>query len=372
VDPIDALDVYFGPESDPPFVATVKANASLSFSYAPVGMARGVTYYWRVVAKNYSGVASSATWSFTTTNDTVYLISTVAGTGVPGLSGDGGPATLATLQSPTDVAVDAAGRMCISDLGNFGRGFFRVVSPDGTISSPAQPDLRTSGHGVVMDQDGNCLLADNSSILKIAPDGTYTVFAGGNGIGYGGDGGPAAAAKLNYPAGMAFDAADNLYVADSLNNCVRKISGGTISAVAGVCAPGPNSDGDGGPATAAHLYMPTGVAVDPSGALYIAQYAAIRKVSNGVITTVANLTANRLAVDSAGMLFFTDFQRVGKLVNGVATTIAGLGANDPGDGGPGASVKLADPIGIALGPGGKIYFTEYAARPRVRMLTPQP
>ena len=127
-----------------------------------------------------------------------------------------------------------------------------------------------------MDAAGNLYIADsgNNSIRKVAPNGTITTVAGNGTQGYSGDGGPATSAELNYPYGVAVDAAGNLYIADTSNYRVRKVTpDGTITTVAGNGTEG--YSGDGGPATSAGLGMPQGVAVDAAGNLYIADWTTI-------------------------------------------------------------------------------------------------
>src|SRR5439155_1308492 len=142
---------------------------------------------------------------------------TYAGSGTRGFSGDGGPATAAQLTAPVGVALDPAGNLYIADR-------------------------------------------DNQRIRKVTPGGTISTYAGTGTWGFSGDGGPATAAQLNTPAGVALDSAGNLYIADQANHRIRKVTpGGTISTYAGSGTRG--FSGDGGPATAAQLNTPAGVAL---------------------------------------------------------------------------------------------------------------
>jgi sugar lactone lactonase YvrE len=230
------------------------------------------------------------------------IISTVAGNGTQGFSGDGGPATSASLSYPAGVAVDAAGNLYIGDTYNHR---IRNVTPSGNISTVAGNGTQGfSGDGgpgtgaalyqpmgVAVDTAGNLYIADyaNCRIRKVTPSGTITTVAGNGSWGFSGDGGPATNGSLSGPAGLAVDAAGNLYVADTNNNRMRKVTpSGIISTVAGNGIQG--FSGDGGPATSASLYQPVGVAVDATGNLYIADWinCRIRKVSTaGIISTVA-------------------------------------------------------------------------------------
>ena len=210
-----------------------------------------------------------------------------------GFSGDGGPATAARLNmSLGGVALDSAGNLYIADLLN---ERIRKVSPVGTISTYAgnggygfwgdggpgtAAQLRP--RGMALDPAGNLYIADfgNSRVRKVTPGGTISTYAGTGTPGFAGDGGPATAAQLSFPQGVALDSAGNLYIADSNNNRIRKVTpGGTISTYAGTGLQG--FSGDGGPAIDAQLWFPVGVALDSAGNLYIAdqENQRIRKVT---------------------------------------------------------------------------------------------
>ncbi|HEV7459497.1 MAG TPA: hypothetical protein VGN78_03090, partial [Solirubrobacteraceae bacterium] len=236
-------------------------------------------------------------------------ITTVAGTlGSPGSSGDGGPATAAKLRQPDGVAVTADGGFLIADSGN---GAIRRVSPAGTITTvagmlgtscaaapcgdggPATAAKLGLPNGVTATADGGVLIADtgNSAIRRVSPAGTITTVAGTlMTSGSSGDGGPATAAKLNQPIGVAATPDGGFLIADSGNSAIRRVSpAGTITTVAGTLMTS-GSSGDGGPATAAKLNQPTAVAATADGGFLIADAgnSAIRRVSpTGRITTVA-------------------------------------------------------------------------------------
>ena len=325
------------------------------------------------------------------------IITTVAGNGVGGYSGDGGPATAASLLVPKGVAVDAAGNLYIADTGN---ARIRKVAPGGTITTvagngvggysgdggPATAASLDRPPGVALDAAGNLYIADywNNRIRKVAPGGTITTVAGNGVGGYSGDGGPATAASLAYPAGVVVDAAGNLYIADHDNARIRKVTpGGTITTVAGNGVHG--YSGDGGPATAASLSYPKGVAVDAAGNLYIADMYnyRIRKVTPaGVITTAAGngvqgysgdggpATAASLnyqtgvAVDAAGNLYsagWTDY-RIRKVTpGGTISTVAGNGVQGySGDGGPATAASLNWPYGVNVDAAGNLYIADEA------------
>jgi uncharacterized protein (TIGR03437 family) len=237
------------------------------------------------------------------------IIITVAGNGTPGFSGNNGPAIQGQLDFPTSVAVDAAGNLYIVDEFN---NRVRKVSPAGIITtvvgvgSSGQCELGGNGGpaalaqlclpgGLAIGPDGSLYISDtfNQQVRRVSPNGIITAFAG-LGFGnteesFGGDGGPAAQASLFQPAGLAFDSNGNLYIADEYNHRIRKVTpAGIISTVAGKGDEG--FAGDGQQAIAATLNHPTDVAVDAAGNLYIAdQYNnRVRKVTpDGIITTVA-------------------------------------------------------------------------------------
>lgn len=230
------------------------------------------------------------------------IITTIAGNGAAGYSGDNGPATAAQLQSPAGITLDGDGNLYIADSGNHR---IRKVSPDGIITTIAgngtagfggdngsaiQAQLNTP-QDVVIDNFGNIYIADTNSnrIRKIAPNGIITTIAGTGDYGYSGDDGPAQEALLAYPRGIGVGNTGNLFIADTYNNRIRRIDiGGTITSVAGNGTAG--FDGEGIAATEASLSLPGDVAVDKEGNLYIAdtQNNRIRRVNvKGIIVTLA-------------------------------------------------------------------------------------
>lgn len=229
------------------------------------------------------------------------VITTVAGTGAAGYSGDGGPAVAAKLNAPYSVALDAAGNLYIADANNnvirkvdasgvittiAGNGFGAGLglghggnSGDGGIATNAQLNFP---RGVAVDNSGNVYIADavNNVIREVNTSNIISTVAGNGRAGNSGDGGNAVAASLNAPAGVAVNSHGDIYISDQGNNVVRKVnSSGVISAFAGMGTPG--YSGDGGPAPLAQLNAPTSVAVDGSGFVYIADNG------NNVIRLVA-------------------------------------------------------------------------------------
>ena len=330
-------------------------------------------------------------------------ITTVAGNGIMGFSGDGGPATGASLYQPERIAVDAVGNIYVADAYNYR---IRKVSPAGIITTVAGNGIRgfsgdgepataaeLSAYGVAVDAAGNIYVADwlSKRIRKVSPAGIITTVAGNGGSRFSGDGGPATGAGLD-PVGVAVDAAGDLYIADINNNRIRKVSAaGTIATVAG------NGDGwfsgDGGAATAASLYWPRGVAVDAGGNMYVVDHGnhQIRRVSPaGTITTVAGNGADSfsgdggpataaslwypfdVAVDAAGNIYVADTwnYRIRKVSPaGTITTVAGNGVRGfSGDGGPATAASLNSPFGVAVDAAGNIYVDD-GGNHRIREVT---
>ena len=228
----------------------------------------------------------------------------MAGTGTPGFSGDDGPATTAQLMGPRGLAVAADGNLYIADFGNhrvrrvgLSSGRITTVAGTGTAGFSGDDGLATAAQlanptGVAVDAAGNLYIADNGNhrVRRVDPSGVITTVAGTGAQGFSGDRGPAIAAQLNSPVGVAVDTAGSLYIADRGNERVRRVDpSGVIITVAGTGVQG--FSGDRGPAIAAQLNTPRDVAVAADGTLYIADYDnhRVRRVdlSSGVITTVA-------------------------------------------------------------------------------------
>ena len=227
------------------------------------------------------------------------IISTIAGTGVAGFSGDGGPATAAQLNNPYDVGVDAAGNIYIADYGN---NRVRKINTAGIICTCAGTGSTTySGEcgpatiasfagpaSIKVDGAGNIYININANrVSKINTSGIMNAFAGNGITGYTGDGGPATAAKLYNPVGIALDASGNAYIIDQLNHYIRKVNtAGIISTIAGTGSAG--YSGDGGPATAAQVNWVWGITTDAIGNIYLGDHYnyRIRKINtSGIIST---------------------------------------------------------------------------------------
>lgn len=245
-------------------------------------------------------------------------------------------------------------------------------------NGPAVQAMISYVHGLAVDPGGNVYIADttNHCVRIVNPQGNIYTFAGNATAGYAGDGGKAVSGQLISPAGLATDSAGNLYIADYGTSTVRKVdTKGVISTVAGTGTWG--YSGDGGPANKAALGSPVSVAVDSAGNIYIADTSNlnIRKITTdgNIHTIVSNVDAESIAVDAAGSIYYpsqnsSTVQKI--LSNGTQFTIAGTGvAGFSGDGGPATSAQLNSPWGVAVDPSGNVYVADYANM-AIRLLTP--
>lgn len=272
------------------------------------------------------------------------VISTVAGSGAPGFAGDGGPAVNAQINTPTGITGDASGNLYIADVGNQrirkvdASGVITTIAGNGSkaYSGDGGPAVNASFYNpvrVAVDPSGNVLVADQSNhrIRRITPAGTISTLAG-NGAGtpaagaFSGDGGPAASASLNNPTALAIDAAGVVYFSDQFNHRIRKVAtDGTITTIGGSGSPG--FSGDGGPAIGASLNFPGGIAVDAAGNVYF--------------NDDVNYRTRRITT------------------NGTISTIAGSGAPGfSGDGGPATSAALNGNFGVTLDILGNLYIAD--------------
>jgi sugar lactone lactonase YvrE len=314
------------------------------------------------------------------------VITTIAGDGTHNYSGDNGPATSAQMFSPQSVAL-GSGNIYVSDYARIRKiasGTISTVAGNGTIGSSGDTGPATSAQlnqpeGIALDGAGNLYIADSAGnrVRMVNPGGVITTVAGTGSAGYSGDGGAATAAQLRDPEALALDAAGNLYIVDSGNASVRKVTpNGIISTVAGNGIQG--YSGDNGPAKSAQLTIPRGIAVDTSGNVYIADFgdSRVRKVSpDGTISTVAvaaALSPQGVAVDSSGNLFIADFNNVVWKVSpaGATVQIAGTGTfGYSGDGGSAVNAQLSDVRSVAVDAVGNVYLAD-SSNYAVRQLRP--
>jgi sugar lactone lactonase YvrE len=382
----DSYNLYWSTTSGvtSSITSTITGISNVTSPYVHTGLTNGTTYYY-VVTEVRGGLESSpsaelrATPQITATNA---VIDTLAGTGSLGYSGDLGPAVSAQLYWPIGVAVDSLGNVYIADVNN---NRVRKVNTTGIITTmagtgtagysgdgrdAAQAELNAP-YGLAVDASDNLYIADygNKAIRKVVLSGmtgTITTIATG----------------LVHPTGVAVSASGTVYVADPGSNSVLLIASGVTTTVAGTGTAG--FSGDGGDATLAQLNSPFGVAVDASGNLYIADYgnSVIRKVDGArTISTIAGIgtagysgdsaAANTaelngpfgVAVDAAGNLFIADFYNnlIRKVdTAGYITTVAGNGpAGFTGDGGVATSAKLRRPTGVAVDASGSLFIADY-------------
>ncbi|HSZ01673.1 MAG TPA: hypothetical protein VK788_19405 [Terriglobales bacterium] len=325
-------------------------------------------------------------------------ISTYAGTGISGFSGDGGPAHAAKLSYPTGLAFDAAGDLIVADGGN---NRIRMIDTTGKITTiagtgatgytgdggPAIKATFNQPWGLTYDSKGDLYIIDlgNCAVRFVNTSGIINTFAGNGTCGFGGDGGPATSANLNFPRSMTFDSSGNLYIADTANHRVREVNtSGTISTFAGNGLAG--FSGDGGAATLAKIGNPKGLAFR-GGKIYIgnAGLSRIRTVTirTGIINTFAgsfpgydgdgNALLSSLFAGPTGLLF----DAKGKLVvvdslnqrvrraSSVMTTIAGGAIRD---GSAATSAALVEPEAIAFDKSGNYYIAD-AAGNRIRKVS---
>jgi trimeric autotransporter adhesin len=341
-------------------------------------------------------------------------ISTVAGDGTPG-SSDGDNATSAQINAPTGIAVDSNGNLYIADTQNQRirrvdtTGKIEAIAGTGDPSAAGDEGLATLANlnipsDVILDNTGNIYIADTSNhrIRKIdAQTAIITTIAGEGTPSFAGDNGPAINANINGPKAIAIDnSTGNLYIADTSNNVIRKVdTDGNISTIAGDT----NAEfgGDEGPATAAQLNQPSGIALDNNDNLYIADTGnhRIRKIANisdadpnnHIITTIAGSTSNGsggdngpatdaqlnsprgIAIDSADNLYIADTGNhwIRKIdTDGNITTIAGTtSSGSGGDNGPATQAQLNSPSDIALDSAGNLYIAD-TDNHRIRKITP--
>jgi DNA-binding beta-propeller fold protein YncE len=339
-------------------------------------------------------------------SDTIWIISTVAGTGKQGCAGDGGRATEALLNNPFDLAFDPVGNLIFSDTYN--HRICRIDARTQVISTvagcgekgfdgdggPAVKAHLNQPYGVVVDGSGRIFFADrlNGRVRVVSPDGVITTLTGDGSGKYSGDGGPAAIAGLAEPNGLALKDG-RLYITDVADHRVRvaDLTTGTIATFAGTGVA--RDDGDGGPALRAGTFGARAVAFAPDGSLYLMerQGSCIRKIEDGIIQTVAGTgergysgdggdarkavfdAPKEMAVARNGDVFVVDTENHAiRLIDAktwIVRTIAGNGTAGPGvDGNPATHACLSRPHGAVVAADGSIYIGD-SENHRVRKLT---
>ena len=304
------------------------------------------------------------------------IISTLAGTGVAGYSGDGGPAALAQLNLPYGLAADAAGNVYIADLGN---NRIRRVWPDGVITTLIPDTSLATPRNLALDSAGNLYFSefDGHRVRRLSPDGRLTTAAGNGRAGFSGDGGPPEQAQLAFPCGIAIDRGGALLIADAGNNRVRRLfANGTIGTILG---------GSSGTA----LATPVAISSDAQGTIYVGDAAPVVRAfsiagkwsdiaggaspgysgDNGLALRASIFPARDLAVDTASNLYLADGPRVRRIDrSGIITTLAGDGfLHAIGDGGPAPDALLSRPSAVALDSAGNLTVADTGTQ-RVRQV----
>jgi trimeric autotransporter adhesin len=324
------------------------------------------------------------------------VVSTYAGTGTAGFSGDGGPARTAGLNQPRDTAMGPDGSVYVADTYN---NRIRRIAPDGTITTvagngsatyngdgiPATSASLSLPHDVTVDSAGVVYIADSAHhrIRRVSLNGIITTISGTGVSGGSGDGGPATSARLKNPKSVALYGGA-LYTS-GLDNKVRRIdlTTGIITRVAGTGTAG--YSGDGGPATSARLHAPQRLAIDSTGNIYVADTmnSVIRRIdaASRTIRTVAGVGGTEglrgdggpaasallnsprgLALDGDGLLYIADSDnhrvREVDLSTGIITAVVGTSAGYAGDGGPAVSARLRQPRGLTVTPQGDLLIAE--------------
>jgi uncharacterized protein (TIGR03437 family) len=315
--------------------------------------------------------------------DATGTITTIAGTSNPGYAGDGGPAIDASIGQVPALLCDAMGDLYLADPDN---GYVRMIDTSGIIHPVAGSgqfgfiaDYIPAGAavmsptGLALDSTGNNLYISDITLNAVrVVDLTTTLIhsvAGNTNAGFLGDGGAPLQAELDFPAGLTLDSSNDIYVADVINQRVRKVAGNTISTFAGT------SDGDGGPATSAFLNFPEGLAVDAAGNVVVADtenFAARRFALGGNINTFGkSLGPLAVAVDTSGNFYVTDDEPLVLEITkaGVTSTVAGDSQTGySGDNGPATSAMIDNPTGVAVDTAGNVYFTDYTNN-KIRKVT---
>jgi sugar lactone lactonase YvrE len=358
--------------------------------WTDTGLNLDTSYYYKVEAINGIGETMS---DFAEAKIILIMVTTLAGSGVSGYGDSTG--TAARFNNPRGVAVDASGTVYVADSNNHR---IRKITPSGVVTTFAGSG--TAGYtngtgtaaqfntpsGIAVDASGTVYVADNSNhrIRKITPSGVVTTLAGSGVAGYAD--GTGTGARFNSPSGVTVDAAGTVYVADSTNHRIRKITPvGVVTTFAGSGTAG-YTDGTG---TAVQFNSPSGVTVDAAGTVYVADNSnhRIRRITPvGVVTTFAGSgtagytdgtgTAVQfnyprgVVVDAAGNVYVTDISnhRIRKITPaGVVATLAGSGVAGY-DNGNGTVAQFYSPYGVAIDAAGAVYIAEMSAH-RIRKIT---
>jgi sugar lactone lactonase YvrE len=333
---------------------------------------------------------SASTATSASPAEAVGTITTVAGDGFQNSTGDGGPATKASIAGPSIAGFDTQGNLFVNDSAG---PRIRKIDPSGVITtvvgspppgaSPPPGDAASVEGAGTVDAQGNLYVGEPGKLVKVTPSGDVSTAAGTGKTGFSGIGGPATKARLNmYYAGVAVAGDGTIYLTQYHYNRVLKIDRkGIITTIAGTGKPG--FSGDGGPARKAQLNGPTTVSVDAAGNLYISDLEnhRIRRIdTKGIITTVAGngkkgfpddgtaatdvpVGAADVYADAEGNFYITDegYPGIFKVdTEGILTILAGTGVDGySGDGGPATEAQLSAPTTVAIGPDGNLYIADW-------------
>ena len=394
----------FSLSSDPFLMSNRGPGHSVSTSASHFRLLNKPGHLLPSLARSVRGVALAAlgVWSFGFAQAQTYNFYTFAGVGGSGgaIDGQGGSANPPALfDHPTGLVLDSSGNLYVTDTGN---DTIRKITPAGVVSTyigvpgvagfldgTGTAAAFNTPQGPAIDSSGNIYVAEfnNYTIRKITPAGVVTTFAGSAGLG-GTTDATGTAARFSRPRAVAIDSSGNLYVADSGNNTIRKItSAGVVTTLAGTAGTTGKADGTG---TAATFNYPSGVTVDSSGNIYVADTYnhAIRKItSGGAVTTFAGTSGTSghadgtgtaasfdypagLAVDSSGNVYVADQgnNSIRKITSaGVVTTLAGptapagagLGLPSGRADGTGSTARFYHPEGLVVDSAGNVYVADY-------------